>query len=241
MSGVSSTVRRGGGAMGTGCGKPAIHHNIQWCAAPRRNGGADAGRRRRPSGRLRAMNRSLVRAASSAGLAAALAAQFVTAGCAGLSVAAPASALSAELFPLGPSTASYAMRQGELRPMRIEPTPAGAAMFLGGGRVDRRVDVERTATGLAFRGGPESSTEILRFGARSGESWQSGASLVRFEGWERIEVPAGVFDAARITTSIPGQEPPHDETWWFAPDAGLVRLRSSYGGLFVEELSLATK
>lgn len=147
--------------------------------------------------------------------------------------------LTEDLFPLAPSSAVYAMRQGEQRPMRVEPTPSGAAMFLGGGRVDRRVDVERTETGLSFRGAPESATEVLRFGARTGESWQSGRSLVRFEGWERIEVPAGTYDAARITTSIPGQQPPHDETWWFAPGAGLVRLRSSYGGLFVEELSLA--
>src|SRR5687767_9345703 len=94
-------------------------------------------------------------------------------------------ALSPDLFPLVPRTQRYAMTRGEPRTLRIESPGAGVAtLWLEGGRTPQRMDVTVTDAGLRFRGDPDSETELLRFGAAPGTQWRSGATAVRFVGWE---------------------------------------------------------
>ena len=78
--------------------------------------------------------------------------------------------------------------------------------------------------------------ELVRFGASPGDEWVSEQGTVRFEGWERVEVPSGVYDAARISTHAGTKDVPRVDTWWLAPDVGMVQLKSDWGGMFSETM-----
>jgi hypothetical protein len=147
--------------------------------------------------------------------------------------------LTPELFPMEPRSAEYVFSSGERRTVRLAPEPAGGTLWIEGGSVPMKLDVRRTANGIAFHGDLDSGTELLRFGALPGDSWESGDAEVRFEGWERLELPGGPFDAARVRTTVTVRDVRQEETWWFAAGLGILRLRSDYGGIFSEEMVLA--
>ncbi len=155
----------------------------------------------------------------------------LTAGCA--SPEEPASLggppLTADLVPLEGPVARFGAVRGELT-IRIEPVGADAATwFIGGGTKDResRLDVRREDGRVLFSPAPGRTVEIVRVGARPGATWESSGARIRFEGWERVETPAGVFDAARVRTQTLTAGYPEIETWWFAPGVGVVRYGQS--------------
>ena len=151
-------------------------------------------------------------------------------------------ALSEDLFPIEARSAVYAMTKGERRTLRFEPLTADTStLWFEGGVSPQRLDVERTATGIVLRSDLASGTEVIRFGAAPGAAWTSGESDVTFEGWERLHLPAGNFDAARVRTRLAVNGVVQEETWWFAPRTGILRLRSNYAGLFTEEMTLAPR
>ncbi len=152
-----------------------------------------------------------------------------------------ARALAEDLVPLAPSVATFTMGGSATRTLRVEPAADGSAakFVLEGGETPREIRVTRSGTSLWFSGGAGLGTELVRFGATPGTSWESGGREVRFEGWERVEVPAGAYDAARITARRGPPSLQEVETWWFAPQVGLVRLRTDHGGIFVDEMSFA--
>lgn len=134
----------------------------------------------------------------------------------------------------------YQMTRGERRTLRVAiGAPGSATLWIEGGRSPQRLEIAQSPFGISFSGEPGAETELIRFGALPGTTWTSGETQVLFDGWERIEVPAGLFDVARVKTSLVTNGIRHDETWWFAESVGIVRLRSDYGGLFTEEMSLA--
>lgn len=143
--------------------------------------------------------------------------------------------MDAELFPCVATSSVYRLADGTEREVSVSPTTTGAVIRVGPGG---GMDVLREGTGVVFRSGPESWAELIRDGARPGDSWESGGTRVRFDGWDRISVPAGTFDAARVR-AVSGPAPLEVvQTWWFARGVGLVRLRSDRGGLFADEMSL---
>ena len=165
-------------------------------------------------------------------------------GCASVDLGTPdaarGAALSPSLFPMTARSTEYQMTRGERRTLRLAITGADAAtLWIEGGRVAQRLEITQSGVGISFSGEPGAATELIRFGALPGATWSSGQTNVLFDGWERIEVPAGVFDVARVKTSLVTNGIRHDETWWFADAVGIVRLRSDYGGLFTDEMSLA--
>ena len=171
-----------------------------------------------------------------------LAGLLLAAACGSVAPAATSTqpALSADLFPCGARTAPFVMARGEARSLRVEPTADGAVLWFEGDGVEpRRMDVSRAGGGYVFSGGPDAQTELLRFGAAPGSTWRSGDTDVHFDGWERIDVPGGTFDAVRIRAVSGPADLPVVQTWWFAPGTGLVRLRSDRGGMFSEEMLLA--
>ena len=145
--------------------------------------------------------------------------------------------LAEDLFPMAARTADFVRARGDHVTLVVEVQEGGAVMRLGGPGPDRRIDVRRDGRSLLFSGAPDASTELLRLGAVAGDSWTSGAATVHFDGWERIDVPAGTFDAVRIRTVEGAPTLSIVQTWWFAPGVGLVRLRSDRGNVFSDEMS----
>jgi hypothetical protein len=181
------------------------------------------------------------------------AALLVLAGCAG---GAPSSSppdsgtpraeapLSAELFPFAASTAGFAdQKDGAARTLRVEPAADGVTARLVlevPGVASRVMTATRRGGSVFFSGGVDVGTELLRGGAAPGAAWESDGRRVRFDGWERLTLPAGTYDAARISARRGPTGLEEVETWWFAPGVGLVRLRSDHGTLFVDELVRTT-
>ena len=151
----------------------------------------------------------------------------------------PAS-LTADLFPLVERTARFSLGRGKVATLHVFPREeAMADMSFDGARgVAQQFRVMRTDDALFLAAGPGRGTEILRFGELPGKAWESGFEIIQFEGWERVQVPAGTFDAAKITTRSGPDQLPRLQSWWFAPGEGLVRLRSNYGTIFQEEMQL---
>lgn len=172
----------------------------------------------------------------------------VSGGCAGGTGSAAAGdpaarPLDAEVFPLAPRESIFALGRSATRTLRVVPDSGSAAdlTFEGGPGADRRLRATRTADAILLSAGPGLGTELVRLGAAPGDVWTSGAETVRFEGWERIEVPAGLFDAARISTRSGPEALQRVETWWLARGVGIVRLRADHGGIFAEEMQLLTQ
>jgi hypothetical protein len=164
---------------------------------------------------------------------------LLLAGCAaGPAAAGAGRPLGEDLFPLEARTARFATSGEETRTLRLAPEDGRAVLWIEGGAEPLRIDVRREGAGYHFSAGPSSEAELLRIGAPPGTTWTSGDATVRFEGWERLVLPAGTFDAARIRCTSGPPSLPTTETWWFAPARGLVRWRIDKGGLLSEELTL---
>jgi len=150
--------------------------------------------------------------------------------------------MTAELFPFVEQVVT--VRVGREQQGVIRMTPAGESRvdlaFRGRGVRERNIEVRSDGSSLFFRTGPDRGTELVRFAARPGDAWESAGGTVRFIGWERIEVPAGTYDAARVLWSTGDEGFARADTWWFAPGVGLVRLASRWGDLFEEELVRVT-
>ena len=135
--------------------------------------------------------------------------------------------LGSDVLPLEASVAHFVTQPpGELR-LRTEPSAdgEGATIWMEGDVPQgRRIDVQRTATGVRIGAGPSTGYELVREGALPGEAWESGGRTVTFDGWERVETPAGVFDAARIRTQRREGDVVDTEVWWLAAGSGIVRL-----------------
>ncbi|MCE9635189.1 MAG: hypothetical protein K8T90_05725 [Planctomycetes bacterium] len=164
--------------------------------------------------------------------------------CAGTAATAPGvgprTTLSAELFPFTTRAAEFVAPGGSQRTLRVEAADAAAVLWLEGDPAGAlRMDVTRAADSIVFSSGPDSTTELIRIGAAPGSEWMSGDTTVHFDGWERISLPGGTFDAARIRARSGPASLEVVQTWWFAPGAGLVKLRSDQGGIFSKEMSLA--
>ncbi len=175
---------------------------------------------------------------------AAWAVPLLLAACAGTTSPGPASPdpatakLSECLFPFRASSAVFETTKGVEKRVRIDRVSESVArMTISGASGSRRqIDVHREAGALFFRNGPSRGTELVRFGASPGDEWVSEQGTVRFEGWERVEVPSGVYDAARISTYAGTPDVPRVDTWWLAPDVGMVQLKSDWGGMFSETM-----
>jgi hypothetical protein len=169
---------------------------------------------------------------------------LVLAGCAGAKGGGGGSpdapALSGDLFPFTASSASFVdVRGSTARTVRVEPdaSDGSARLVLEAGEGPaRELRVTRRDGSLFFSGEIGEGTELIRAGAHAGDEWESGGRRVRFDGWERVTLPAANYDAARITARRGPAGMQQVETWWFAPGVGLVRLRSDHGSLFVDEL-----
>lgn len=151
----------------------------------------------------------------------------------------PASAeLSGRLFPFHAAAAVFETSRGAEKTVSVDPVSESVARMTisDASGSPRRIDVHREGGALFFRNGPSRGTELVRFGASPGDEWDSEDGTVRFEGWERVEVPAGVYDAARISARSGTEDVPRVDTWWLAPDVGMVRLKSDWGGMFTETM-----
>lgn len=147
--------------------------------------------------------------------------------------------LGEDLFPLAPRTSVFVLSRGPERTIRVETTDTGAVLWVEGGVRPMRMDVRREPGGFVVSSGPNAETEVVRFGAKPGAEWGSSERKVRFDGWERLVLPGGTYDAARIRVMWGPDSLASVETWWFAPGTGLVRWRIEQGGLNTEELSIA--
>ncbi len=155
--------------------------------------------------------------------------------------AAPAAlrtALPADVLPFTAATTHFATRAGTRLVVRTEPDADALHMYVSDGSAEpRRLDWRRSGASVFVSKGPESEVEILRIGALPGAAWEAGPYRVAFEGWERVETPAGSYDAARIAVALgPSGVQQTLERWWFAPGTGLVRLSQDNGGLFSMEM-----
>ena len=145
--------------------------------------------------------------------------------------------MSAALLPFTPSEVRFVQQPRGVVTLRTAPAGDGGALYIEGkGAEGRRIDVTRTTTGYVFGAGPGQGVELLRFAATPGTRWTSGATEVVFDGWERVETPAAVHDAARVRTVSGTSGLEVREAWWFAPDVGLVRYVQDNAGLFAMEM-----
>ncbi len=177
---------------------------------------------------------------------AAFAIVLLLAGCGSAGAPAPsgpadAATLTLDLFPFGPASSAFVnVSDSSMRTVRVEPEAggAGARILTGaaGGDLSEILRVTRQGDALSFAEGAVEGTVLLRAGARPGDSWESGGWRVRFDGWERVSLPQGGIDAARITARRGPPTLERVETWWFAKGAGLVRLRNDHGKLYVDEI-----
>ena len=148
-----------------------------------------------------------------------------------------AGALPAEVLPFASSEAGFSTREGEVRDVRTEPTASGMRMTItSGGSLLGYLDWRREGESILLSDGPDRWIEMMRVGARPGDSWTSSGRTVRFDGWERVKTPVGDYDAVRITTSATTKDLEESETWWFAPGTGLIRLAQNKGDLFRTEM-----
>jgi hypothetical protein len=146
-------------------------------------------------------------------------------------------ALGPDVFPFEAPPARFTTSQRGTVDLRLEPFEGGTAMLISGeGLTTRRIDWMREGGSLYCSDGPDRSVEFLRFGVMPGTSWESSGRTLRFEGWERVETPAGSFDAARISSTLAVEPYIEVETWWFAPEAGLVQMRVDKGELYSIEM-----
>ena len=150
---------------------------------------------------------------------------------------APRGTLTADVFPFDAAPARFATSQRDEVVVRLEPGDGGAAMWITGeGLNARRIDWTRDGDSIYCSDGPDRRVEFIRIGVAPGTEWQSSGRTVRFEGWERIDTPAGFFDAARINTTLELEGITEVESWWFAPGAGLVKMRVDKADLYKLEM-----
>ncbi len=145
--------------------------------------------------------------------------------------------LTAYVFPLDAPPARFTTSQSGIVTVRLEPFEGGTAMWIGAdGPTARRIDWFVEGSSIYCSDGPDRRVEFLRIGARPGTTWESSGRTLRFEGWERVETPAGFFDAVRISSTLEVAPYVEVETWWFAPGVGLVELRVDKGDLYSMEM-----
>ncbi len=167
----------------------------------------------------------------------------LTVGCASSQPDFGPGAIGEDVFPIESRDLTFVTTTGENRLLRMRPEAAGTLVITVEGDgipVARMLTFRRHDQSIWVASGPGGGTELLRFGVEAGTTWESGVEVVSFDGWERVEVPAGVYDAARISTRRGSPQLARIDSWWFAPREGLVRFRSDQGGLVVEELRRVT-
>jgi len=147
------------------------------------------------------------------------------------------SPLTVDVFPFSAPPGTFATPQGGLVGIRLEPQGADATrMWITGDFPQRRIDWRKQDGAIVLSDGPDRAIELLRIGARPGASWSSSGQRISFAGWERVETPAGTWDAVRVS-AVSGIEGLRVvETWWFAREVGLVRYAQDKGGLFTLEM-----
>jgi hypothetical protein len=159
------------------------------------------------------------------------------AGCAqtGSDVSADRRALGPELLPFAAPAAEFRVWGGAQRRLVVERVD-DLHVRLRLEDVGVLADVEHRVDGLYFSDEPGIGSLLIKFGASPGAEWATPASRVKFEGWERLDLPAGVFDAAHVSESVGPETFVHRMSWWFAPDVGLVRIVVNRAGLDAREL-----
>ncbi len=102
--------------------------------------------------------------------------------------------------------------------------------------VGKRVPAEKVAVsakGLAriATGGNDLGYELHLLGLpiKPGQTWTFGATEVTVVGIERVEVPAGTFQAVRVEKVVPLGGLPVTFSYWYAPDVGVVRRTTRVG------------
>lgn len=146
--------------------------------------------------------------------------------------------LTADFFPFDAPPARFQTSQRGAVAVRLEPIEGGAAMWItGDGLTPRRIDWIRDGGSIYCSDGPDRRVEFLRIGAAPGASWTSSGRTIRFVGWERVETPAGQFDTVRISSTLEVDPYVETETWWFAREHGLIRMRVDKGELYSIEMS----
>jgi len=146
-------------------------------------------------------------------------------------------ALSDDVFPFADATARFSTGEGVILFVTMETTAQGARMTVADDEAKRgHYDWRRDGNEILLSDGPDRWVAMLRVGALPGASWESSGRTIRFDGWERVKTPAGVYDAVRITSSATSSSLVESETWWFSPGVGLVRLTQNKGNLFRTEM-----
>jgi hypothetical protein len=62
---------------------------------------------------------------------------------------------------------------------------------------------------------------VLKLPARVGDTWEADFGTARVGALEKVEVPAGTFDAVRIDWTLPDEV----ASFWYAPDVGPVKVK----------------
>lgn len=158
-------------------------------------------------------------------------------GCAqtGASVPADRRALGPELLPFDAPPCDFEVWDGARRSLSTEQVDANRVR-LRLADVGVLAEVERRPDGLYFSDEPGAGSALIRFGQLPGSEWTTAASRVKFEGWERLDLPGGVFDAAHVSESVGPDSFVSRMSWWFAPGVGLVRVLVNRAGLDTREL-----
>lgn len=147
-------------------------------------------------------------------------------------------ALPRDVFPLEAPAGLFSTSQRGTVEVRVERRDGGATMWISGeGLNPQRIDWYVEGDSIYCSDGPDRRVEFLRIGAAPGASWESSGRTIRFEGWERVGTPSGSYDAVRISSAL--SVPPYTEveTWWFASDIGLVKMRVDKADLYSMEMS----
>jgi len=146
--------------------------------------------------------------------------------------------LTAALIPIVAHETTFDVGRDQLRAFHQEVL-SDAAVRWSVESVGVLTDVTRMGDSFYFSDGPRTGTELIRLGARPGTRWESDDQQVLFHGWERIEVPAGTYDAARIVTVSGPANFANRVTWWFAEGVGLVQIEYDRAGVDIKRLARA--
>ena len=148
-------------------------------------------------------------------------------------------ALTAAVLPWNAPPARFSTSQRGTVHVRYEPVEDGTTMLISGDGLDtRRIDWRMDDQSIYCSDGPDRTVEFMRLGSMPGASWTSSGRTLRFDGWERVQTPAGSYDAVRISSTLAVEPYVEVETWWFAPEVGLVQMRIDKGDLYSIEMKL---
>lgn len=148
-------------------------------------------------------------------------------------------ALTAAVLPFDAPRATFSTSQRGVVYVSYEPVEGGTTMRISGDGLDTRLlDWRRDGDSIYCSDGPDRVVEFMRLGAMPGATWMSSGRTLRFDGWERVQTPSGSYDAVRISSTLAVEPYVEVETWWFAPDIGLVQMRVDKGDLYSIEMQL---